>query len=238
MALPSPSRALDVSTSWLACVPRFPLGMFVQPEALGRRPQQRLVLYEVETCPFCRKVREALSMLDLEAEIRPCPRGGPTFRPWVEANGGRALFPYLVDPNTGDALYESDDIIAHLYRHYGTTPPPLGFRLGPLTDTAAFLASVLRPSRGLRYRPARQPEQLLELWSYEISPFCRIVRETLTALELPYVLHNVARRSPSRAAFRERSGRMMVPYLADPNTGVEMHESADIQAYLLETYAS
>jgi glutathione S-transferase len=29
---------------------------------------------------------------------------------------------------------------------------------------------------------------------------------------------------------------MMVPYLADPNTGVEMFESADIVAYLDRTY--
>jgi glutathione S-transferase len=30
---------------------------------------------------------------------------------------------------------------------------------------------------------------------------------------------------------------MMVPYLVDPNTGVEMFESADIVRYLEETYA-
>ena len=30
---------------------------------------------------------------------------------------------------------------------------------------------------------------------------------------------------------------MMVPYLADPNTGTAMFESADIVRYLRETYA-
>lgn len=30
----------------------------------------------------------------------------------------------------------------------------------------------------------------------------------------------------------------MVPYLADPNTGVEMFESADIAAYLRDTYGA
>lgn len=84
---------------------------------------------------------------------------------------------------------------------------------------------------------APQPERPLQLWSFEISTFCRIAREALCSLELPYVLHNVAKLSPGRAAFRERSGRMMVPYLTDPNTGVEMHESADIRTYLCETYA-
>jgi hypothetical protein len=36
----------------------------------------------------------------------------------------------------------------------------------------------------------------------------------------------------------ERSGKMMVPYLADPNTGTEMFESADIVAYLRRTYSA
>ncbi len=236
---PAPWRPLDVATSWLACVPRWPQGMYVDRDALGPRPAERLVLYEFEACPYCRKVREALSMLDLTAEVRPCPKGGPNFRPWVTEHGGRTMFPFLVDPNTGDSLYESDDIIAHLYRHYGTTAPPLGLRLGPVTTFASQLASACRvhQSLGLRYRPARQPAQPLQLWSFEISPFCRIAREALCSLELPHVLHNVAKGSPSRAAFRERSGRMMVPYLADPNTGVELHESADIRTYLFETYA-
>ena len=77
----------------------------------------------------------------------------------------------------------------------------------------------------------------LELYSYEASPFCRIVRECLSSLELRYRLHNVARGSAGREAFVERSGRMMVPYLVDPNTGVEMFESADIVEYLEDTYA-
>ena len=33
------------------------------------------------------------------------------------------------------------------------------------------------------------------------------------------------------------SGKMQVPYLLDPNTGVRMFESGDIRAYLYETYA-
>jgi len=47
-------------------------------------------------------VREALSILALGAEIYPCPKGGRRYRPQVLARGGRELFPYLVDPNTGD----------------------------------------------------------------------------------------------------------------------------------------
>jgi glutathione S-transferase len=47
----------------------------------------------------------------------------------------------------------------------------------------------------------------------------------------------VGKGSPRREAFVARSGRMMVPYLVDPNTGIEMFESADIVRYLEATYA-
>ena len=70
------------------------------------------------------------------------------------------------------------------------------------------------------------------------SPFSRIAREALCELELPYLLHNVAHGSPSRDAFVRRSGKMQVPYLADPNTGKAVFESADIVRYLHETYAA
>ena len=63
------------------------------------------------------------------------------------------------------------------------------------------------------------------------------MRETLSELEIPYLLHNVGKGSPKRAALVERSGKMMVPYLVDPNSGRSMFESADIVRYLNETYA-
>jgi glutathione S-transferase len=228
-------RALDVATSLVATLAR--LGSGAQVGHPGPRPEQRLVLYEFEACPFCRKVREALSILDLEAEIRPCPKGGTRFRDEVKRRGGRFQFPYLVDPNTGKELYESDDIVAYLFQTYGDGKVPGLLALGPVTDVSAALASFARPGFGAFRRPARAPERPLELYSFEASPFCRIAREALCALELPYVLHNVARGSAGREAFVARSGRMMVPYLVDPNTGAEMFESADIVDYLERTYA-
>ena len=57
---------------------------------------------------------------------------------------------------------------------------------------------------------ARAPGKPLELYSFEISPFCRIAREALCSLEIPYLLHNVGKNSPRRPAFEERSGKMMV----------------------------
>jgi glutathione S-transferase len=229
-------RALDVATSVAATLARAGLGSRVGP--LGPRPEKLLELYEFEACPFCRKVREALSILDLDARIFPCPKGGPRYREEVMARGGKAQFPYLVDPNTGKEMYESDDIVAYLFRQYGAGKPPLLLAAGILTDATSALASAARPGFGARYRAARAPAEPLELYSYEASPFSRIAREALCAFELPYLLHNVAKGSPKREAFVKRSGKMQVPYLVDPNQGVAMFESADIARYLEKTYAS
>ena len=195
------------------------------------------ILRYFEARPFCRKVREALTILDLDVIVYPCPKGGPRFRERVKERGGRAMFPYLVDPNTDVAMYESDDIVAYLFREYGDGQVPLALRLGPITLLSGSLASALRGTRGMRYQPATQPDELLELYSFEASPFCRIVRECLTSLELPYRLHNVAPGSAGREAFKERSGKTMVPYLVDPNAGIEMFESADIVRHLEGSYA-
>jgi glutathione S-transferase len=229
-------RLLDVGSAWLSgTVLRFGAGL--EAAHLGRRPQQPLELYEFEACPFCRRVREMLSMLDLPAIIRPCPKGGTRHRPEVVRRGGKAQFPYLIDPNTGRALYESKEIVAYLADTYGDGTRPMLDGLPAVDAASAALAFAARPTRS-QARPGRLPEKMLELWSFEASPYCRLVREALCELELPYVLHNVAKKSPSRPAFVARSGRMMVPYLADANTGKEMFESADIVRYLERTYGS
>jgi glutathione S-transferase len=229
-------RALDVATSIGVTLVRAASGGFVG--RLGRRPERPLELYEFEACPFCRKVREALTILDLEAKILPCPKGGTRFRPELERRGGKAQFPYLVDPNTGKEMYESDDIVRTLFETYGGGSVPLPLALGPLTDLSAALAGAFRPTAGVRCRASHAPAEPLELWSFEASPFSRLVREALCELEIPYLLHNVGRGSPSREAFVARSGKMQVPYLVDSNTGVEMFESADIVRYLERTYAA
>ena len=227
-------RALDLGSSFAASVARGGLGM--QVGTLGRRPECLLELYDFEGCPYCRKVREALSILDLDVLVYPCPKGGTVHRAAAERRGGKQQFPYLVDPNAGVDLYESDAIIRHLFDRYGDGRVPLALALGPLGDGLSALTSGLRLGAGVRRHPGRQPAQRLELYSFEASPFCRLVRERLTNLELPYLLHNVAKGSPKRAAFVALAGKMMVPYLVDPNTGIAMFESADITAYVERTY--
>ena len=134
-------------------------------------------------------------------------------------------------------MYESDDIVRYLFAQYGTGKAPTMFRMGPLNDISAVLSGLPRGRAGSRVSPSRNPDQPLELASFEGSPYCRIVRERLCTLEIPYLLRNVAKGSPSRVAFEKRSGKMMVPWLSDPNTGTEMFESEDIVAYLQDRYA-
>jgi glutathione S-transferase len=229
------SRAFDVATSLGASAARLGSGMAVA--GVGARPAQPLALYDFEACPYCRKAREALSILDLDAMVYPCPKRGSRFRGEAVRRGGKAQFPYLVDPNTGHEMYESDDIVRYLWTSYGAGGVPWSLSLGPLTLAGSGLASGWRLWRGEFARPSRAPAQPLELWSFEASPFSRLAREALCELELPYLLHNVAKGSGKREAFIARAGKMQVPYLVDPNTGAAMFESADIVRYLNATYA-
>ncbi len=226
-------RGLDVLSSITATLVRFAGGL--NATAAGKRPAEPLTLYEFESCPFCRKVREALTELDLDAVILPCPKGGERYRAELLTRGGKAQFPYLIDPNTGTEMYESDDIVDYLYAEYGA----VGARPGPkgaIPLLTGSLASLIRAHQGTFVRPSRSPEQPLEFWSFEASPFCRIVRERLCELELPYALHNVGKGGARRDDFVKQSGTMQVPYLLDPNTGKGLFESAEIVSYLDKTY--
>jgi len=228
-------RILDVATSFAASASR--LGGGLRVEAPGARPEQPVQLYEFEGCPYCRKVREVLTALDLEADVRPCPKGGTRFRPEVRERGGKEQFPWLVDPNTGAAMYESEAIIDYRHDRYGRGRPRALRWLSPLNTVSAAVASAARP-RGREVRRPRpdQPDALIELYNFEASPYCRKVREALAALDLDYLVRNVAKKSARRPELVARGGKMQVPYLVDPNTGAAMYESDEIVAYLRATY--
>jgi glutathione S-transferase len=228
-------RLWDVTSATAASAARPYFGNYHQPRLCV--PERPLELYEFELCPYCRLAREAFSALSLDPIIYPCPKGGMRFRPKVRAMGGRIMFPFIVDPNTGISMYESADIVAYLFREYGAGSAPWFLRRRAFAVPTSMIASGFRPKKGRNAVASRRPEQLLVLYSYEGSPFCRIAREALCELELPYRLHNVPRNSPDRGEFVTLSGRMQVPYLVDPNTGAQMFESAEIRRYLYSTYA-
>ncbi|KAG6770398.1 hypothetical protein POTOM_026079 [Populus tomentosa] len=205
---------------------------------IGPRPEKPIEIYEFEGCPFCRKVREIVAVLDLDVLFYPCPKNGPNFRPKVAQMGGKQQFPYMVDPNTGTAMYESDDIIKYLVQKYGDGSIPFTLSLGLLTTLTEGFAMIGRMGKGSSYTPSKLPPKPLELWAYEGSPFCKIVREVLVELELPHIVRSCARGSPKRQILFEKVGHFQAPYIEDPNTGVQMFESAEIVEYLKVTYAS
>ncbi len=204
---------------------------------LGPRPTHMLVLYDMERCPFSRLVREALTELDLDVLIKPCPRGESVHRAELEVQRGIREVPFLVDPGTGIKLGEAAAIVRYLYERYGNAPSPFIIRGGHLAVTSSMLASVVRGG-ALKYEaPSAPPERPLEIWNYEGSPYCRILRERLSALGLAHISHNLARTSPRRAAFTQRFGRTQFPRLYDPNTNVGLFETDAILSYLNRTYA-
>jgi glutathione S-transferase len=220
-------------------------------------PSKTLELYDCENDPECRPVREALTMLDLEVMVYPVPRKGTRFRRRLTEMSDSDKVPFLHDPNTGERLQGAELIVDYLYSQFAHEGEKAPMNLLPL----AVVASTLRGSKGKNARPGKAPEQPLELYSFEASPYARLVREVLCEREIPYLLHNVGK-SPGKMVewlppiLRENKvkdyrpetenrrklvamgGHMMVPYLVDPNTGVAMYESADIQAYLLKTYGA
>ncbi|MEY1661626.1 glutathione S-transferase N-terminal domain-containing protein [Isoalcanivorax beigongshangi] len=251
------SAVFDIGTALLASASE--QGRGIQSRSGHKQPAELLRLYDMEGCPFCRRVREALTDLDLDVEIYPCPKGGSRYRELVARIGGKEQFPFLEDPNTDELLYESDDIIEYLYSTYGNRPAPTGLLSRALSTAGSFGASALRAGRGLRARHSQPPEELLELYSFEASPFARRVRELLTELEIPYILRQSgrtqamdwvlpplrARVAPdyrpeqrNRLALLERAGKVAIPYLVDPNSGDELFESQAIMDYLLAQYGA
>lgn len=250
-------REMSLAGSMLSTLARAGQGIVTRPAV--ERPPLLFELYEFEACPYCRLVREALTELDLDALIYPCPKGGERFRPTAIRLGGKAQFPLLVDPNHNERLYESADIVAYLYRSYGQRGLPLRWQLMPLQKLGSSLAGIPRAGAGLRVRPSRAPAEPLELYSFESSPFARLVREYLCELELPYVLRSAGRSTPTdwmppalrdamavttepetlnRRSLLDRANRISIPYLVDTNTGVELAESSRILDYLRDTYAT
>ena len=233
-------------------------GRGIATTAGGRQPAELLELYDMENCPYCRLVREALTDLDLDVLVYPCPKNGVRYRPLVERLGGKQQFPFLFDPNTDEALYESADIIDYLYATYGKRRAPRRWLVRSVRTAASMSASMLRLRRGLAAEDSREVDDPLELYSFEASPFARLVRERLCELEIPYVIRQMGRthvddwlppplrervrpgytpRQRNRKALLARTGQVAVPFLVDPNSGQELFDSARIVAYLDQQYA-
>jgi len=213
------------------------------------RPNEPLILYEYDASPYCKRVREMINLLDLTVEYRPCPgaRQG-RFSDQLEQETGRRTVPYLYDPNTKKGMFESAYIIEYLLENYG--PPSDVFdrkALWPITfepfstTTSTQVALLLGMPGSRRQANARTDNEdmiPLELFGYESSPFVRPVRQKLCALCLPHVMISCSRGSANRDRLVAKTGRFQVPFLVDPNTGLELFEGAEIVRYLDQVYTT
>lgn len=216
---------MHLSLSGLTTLARFWAGW--RGRHASAAPGVPIILYEFEGCPFCRVAREAVSALQLSADIRPCPKGGKRFRPELMGIGGKAQFPYMIDPNTGAQMYESADISRYLYTAYGKRPPPLQTWPAMSAIDALFssLAGLPRMSAGkISHGRTREVAEPLQFWGFEADPRARLIRELLCTMEIPYRLHTHA---PEDGAS---------PLLIDPNSGARLTTSSAARHYLLETY--
>lgn len=239
-ALLQPLSPLDTLTSGLASITRLPYGTNVAEARTASLPAEHdLVLYEYEASPYCRRVRECITYLDLCCTIKPCGKSSRHRTEAEEIAGRKPTYPFLVDKGAdGISMFESEDICSYLTKTYG------GDGVAPLPERPVLLCalpSFFRPARGAfveecaRDRPP--PAEPLRLYSYDGNQFCRPVREALCELDLPYELRSTGKGSLRRQELQELSGKTTAPFLVDPNTGTAMGESADIVQYLIDTYA-
>ena len=233
---------MEVATSSLSSLARLPWGSSVAASSTERvgtpTSAPTLQLYEFEACPFCRRVREAMTELDLSAEVYPCPKGSLRHRDVVRKIGGKEQFPLLVDASTGVTMYESGDIVKYLFKQYGQGKSP-SFGLLESTIFTGWVPTLLRAGRGMTMwsKAGTVPAEKLELFSFENNTYARIVREALCELELPYVLQNVGEGSSKMSSLLSIAGSKQVPYLMDPNTGFRSGDHKTILSYLFQQYS-
>lgn len=250
--MPQPPRATLVR-SLLASTARGWRGTQVLRQA--RAPKQLLVVYDRENDPDCRLLRELLTELQLDALVRPCPNGGKRH---ARQLGRGAQLPVLVDRDLDVRAGGLHACMEHVLTHYAQAGWSRALLDNALMRLSSRLASALRGDVGLDATPSRAPRKPLELYSFESSPYSRLVRERLCELELPWILRSFGKEqladwgppsarltlkewSPKPGGRRERmladTGKAQVPYLIDPNTKTELFESVRILEYLDQQYA-
>ncbi|KAJ1390233.1 hypothetical protein B484DRAFT_459599 [Ochromonadaceae sp. CCMP2298] len=86
-----------------------------RPDVLKLKP---LTLYGWEGAKFVTPVREALNELGLAHVFVPCANGSQNRDKLSKLTKGVMQVPYLVDPNTGVAMFESAEIVKYLTSVY------------------------------------------------------------------------------------------------------------------------
>lgn len=250
------NRALDVTSSVLASTLRRWRGTSASKKVVV--PEQRPVFFDREGDAECRLVREALTELNLDVDVYPIPEGGDRYLAKLKQLSGNDTIPFLYDPNTGGKHGGADAIITYLFRRYAQSEAPSAVKASIVNVLTSKLATEVRRGAGVKAFPSRHPEQMLTLYSFESSPYSRLVREKLSELQVAYTLINLGKQqradmgpanarltlkpykplpNTKRDEFFRAHGNVQVPYVVDPNSGKAMFESADIVNYLMTEYA-
>ena len=79
-----------------------------------------LELYQIEQCPYCKKVRQKLTELNIDFICRNV-ENGTRKRGILLTLGGKNQVPFLVDLDKDVFMYESDHIVEYLEQNYKTT---------------------------------------------------------------------------------------------------------------------
>ena len=74
------------------------------------------IVYVSYSCPYCKKVMTFAEENKIELEYKD--RSESEIREDLLRQTGKTQVPYLVDNNKNIKMHESDDIIAHLDKHY------------------------------------------------------------------------------------------------------------------------
>ncbi len=75
-----------------------------------------MILYHFESCPYCVKVRNAVSELAMELEMRDT-RANDAYREELLSLTGKTQVPCLLID--GKPIHESDDIVNYLKENFG-----------------------------------------------------------------------------------------------------------------------
>jgi len=81
-------------------------------------------LYHYSSCPFCFRVRIAMTQLGIDMEMRNIHQGDE-HRKALQQGGGSTMVPCLLIEKEGQSewLYESADIVSYLQQNFAAQTP-------------------------------------------------------------------------------------------------------------------
>lgn len=253
LELKSIPNGFDTLTSGLASIARLPFGTIV--DGPKNTSIKIISLHDMEGDSDCRMVRERITELDLNVEtVIPAgqnsrSRSDRSYEYFIE---NEAIPRMVVEDETGQQIFVGkDDILGYFTDVFGTRKPIVDDNEEDLKKKAVEilvkfgepLPSFLRIGRAEDVASCAKkdtpPKDPLILYSYEGNQFCRLVREVLSELDIPYELRSAGKGSPRRAELAKiTGGSTQCPFLIDPNTNTQMPESKDIIVYLYKNYAN